>query len=327
MSAAFTSPRIRSLARTIRAGVSALALLVAATAAGALFASQQLADFMSEGPGARLLGVEEMQRRQVIGSAVLVCTAVMAAGVLLARRSPLGWLLAFLASLVGAAFAPPLLTPAAALLALAAVATWVEAQPDARLALLAPRRHPLVWGAGGVAGVAGLVAVSALTFWLARPLIDPGAQLDEGLGFEIAAGAPAGPASGGANNSMPASMPMGTPAAGAGTGALVARGMLKGTDSFHHGSGTVSLVRSPEGQHLLRFEEYAVQNGPDLFVYLTPDANGEPEAPGAVNLGMVRATRGSLNYEVPSGTDVSAFKSAVIWCRQFDVIFAVAKFE
>jgi hypothetical protein len=30
---------------------------------------------------------------------------------------------------------------------------------------------------------------------------------------------------------------------------------------------------------------------------------------------------------VPAGVDTSAFRSAVIWCRSFDVVFAVATFE
>jgi hypothetical protein len=60
-----------------------------------------------------------------------------------------------------------------------------------------------------------------------------------------------------------------------------------------------------------------------LFVVLSTSAGGySPQGP--LNLGTLRATDGNFNYEVPDGTDLSAFRSVVIWCRQFDVTFAVA---
>ena len=100
-----------------------------------------------------------------------------------------------------------------------------------------------------------------------------------------------------------------------------------GVDSFHTGSGRVLLIAAPDGRTLLRFEDYAVRNGPDLHVYLTPDPGGDVHAAGALDLGAVRATSGSLHYELPAGTDASGFRSAVIYCQPFAVVFAIATFE
>ncbi len=75
----------------------------------------------------------------------------------------------------------------------------------------------------------------------------------------------------------------------------------------------------------MRFEDFAVRNGPDLYVYLSPRADGY--AKGAIELGRLRATDGSFNTKVPDGTDVSGAKSVVVWCKQFSVLFAVARFE
>ena len=72
----------------------------------------------------------------------------------------------------------------------------------------------------------------------------------------------------------------------------------------------------------MRFEEFSVRNGPDLFVYLSPDPAGY--ADGVVELGALKATDGTYNMEVPAGTDVSGLHSVVIWCKQFAVQFAVA---
>lgn len=109
------------------------------------------------------------------------------------------------------------------------------------------------------------------------------------------------------------------------TGTLIANGELMGVDSFHTGSGDVLLVSDPDGNVILRFQDYAVRNGPDLFIYLTPDPDGDVHADGAVDLGEIRATQGFVNYEVPADVDPTTFRAAVIYCRAFSVTFAVAQ--
>lgn len=99
------------------------------------------------------------------------------------------------------------------------------------------------------------------------------------------------------------------------------QGELSGADDFHFGRGTVQLIETDSGQYTLRFEEFSVRNGPDLFVYLTRDKDSVDEA---INLGDLKATDGAFNYEVPAGTDPSQFAYAVVWCREFEVLFASA---
>lgn len=99
-------------------------------------------------------------------------------------------------------------------------------------------------------------------------------------------------------------------------------GEFYGADDFHFGRGTALLIETEPGRYTLRFEEFSVRNGPDLFVYLSPNAEGYAE--GALNLGELRATDGAFNYEVPPGTDVSQFESVIVWCRDFAVLFATA---
>src|SRR3990170_662594 len=99
-------------------------------------------------------------------------------------------------------------------------------------------------------------------------------------------------------------------------------GEFRGADDFHFGRGKALLIETGPGVYTLRFEEFSVRNGPDLFVYLSPSAEGNAE--GAINLGGLKATDGAFNYDVPDGTDLTRFKSAIVWCRQFSVLFAVA---
>jgi len=100
------------------------------------------------------------------------------------------------------------------------------------------------------------------------------------------------------------------------------QGEFRGADDFHFGRGAALLIETAPGQYVLRFEDFSVRNGPDLYVYLSDD----PESYGdsTLELGTLKATDGAFNYDVPAGTDISRFKSAVVWCKQFSVLFAVA---
>ena len=102
----------------------------------------------------------------------------------------------------------------------------------------------------------------------------------------------------------------------------LASGSFTGADDFHFGKGTASIIETAPGAYTLRFEDFSVRNGPDLFVYLSRDAKGY--AKGAVELGKLKATDGSFGYVLPAGADPTTFASAVIWCKQFAVQFAVA---
>jgi hypothetical protein len=105
---------------------------------------------------------------------------------------------------------------------------------------------------------------------------------------------------------------------------VIEQGEFQGADDFHFGEGQALLIETEPGKYILRFEDFSVRNGPDLFVYLSPDPEGYDD--GAIKLGGLKGTDGAFNYDVPEGTDVSQFKSAVIWCDQFSVLFATATF-
>jgi hypothetical protein len=100
-------------------------------------------------------------------------------------------------------------------------------------------------------------------------------------------------------------------------------GTFTGADDFHFGSGTARLIETAPGSWVVRFEDFSVRNGPDLYVYLSPDPDGY--ADDATELGTLKATDGDFNYEVPAGTDVAAARSVVVWCKQFAVMFAHAE--
>ena len=185
----------------------------------------------------------------------------------------------------------------------------------------AARRHPRVTAA--VVAIALLVGLP-LAWYFVSPLFVR-TRLDEPAPVMAAGGGPSPTATASAAGPSASADPGTTPANGAtpGTGGTSRAGTFVGADDFHFGSGRVYLMETAPGTYTLRFEDFSVRNGPDLYVYLSPDPNGY--AAGVLEVGRLKATDGSFNYELPPGTDVSGFQSVVIWCRPFSVQFASAR--
>jgi hypothetical protein len=46
-----------------------------------------------------------------------------------------------------------------------------------------------------------------------------------------------------------------------------------------------------------------------------------------VDLGQLRAFKGSQRYPVPKGVDLAKYRSVVIWCERFGVLISPADLE
>ncbi len=109
--------------------------------------------------------------------------------------------------------------------------------------------------------------------------------------------------------------------------ALVAQGTFihaNPSDPIHYGKGKVSVYRD-----LVHLEaDFEVGPGPKFHVYLVPDASVTPSTRVAqtmfVDLGRLKAFKGSQNYAVPAGVDLASYQSVVIWCEQFGVLISPA---
>lgn len=104
---------------------------------------------------------------------------------------------------------------------------------------------------------------------------------------------------------------------------VLAMGQLGFVDQLHNGKGPVRVVEVG-GQRFVRFEDVAITNAPDVHVYLSRDTGGKWVEATSLYLGVLKATNGSFNYDVPAGADVSSFKSVVVWCRAFSVLITWA---
>ena len=99
-------------------------------------------------------------------------------------------------------------------------------------------------------------------------------------------------------------------------------------DIIHVGSGQAIVYQLADGSRLLRLQDFEVDNGPELHVYLVPidpvPASIGIEIPGSVDLSALKGNIGEQNYEIPADLDLSQFKSVVIWCQPFRVPFIAA---
>ena len=189
--------------------------------------------------------------------------------------------------------------------------------------LAAARRHP---GRTGVLVAVAVVVLAPAAWYLGSPLLIRSEIQEPPIAAVVptpgpAAAEPTGTVA--APTTAPADSP--APTAAPTAAPVVRSGTFVGADDFHFGRGRATLTEAADDSHTLRFDDFSVRNGPDLYVYLSPDPDGYAE--GAIELGRLRATDGSFNTPVPPGTDVAGARSVVIGCREFAVLFAVAPLD
>jgi hypothetical protein len=94
------------------------------------------------------------------------------------------------------------------------------------------------------------------------------------------------------------------------------------------GSGTVTIYQLADGKRVLRLTDFAVDNGPDLYVRLIAADDAKDTASVAktahVELGKLKGNKGNQNYDVPENVDLSKYQVVSIWCNRFSVNFAAA---
>jgi hypothetical protein len=95
-------------------------------------------------------------------------------------------------------------------------------------------------------------------------------------------------------------------------------------DPVHYGSGKVSVYE----RTVFLEQDFNVGPGPKYHVYLVPKASIRKSEDVAntmfVDLGRLRAFKGSQRYAIPAGVDLKKFASVVIWCEAFGVLISPA---
>jgi hypothetical protein len=95
----------------------------------------------------------------------------------------------------------------------------------------------------------------------------------------------------------------------------------------HETTGTVRVLRLPDDQVIVRFEDFETSNGPVLVVWLSQNtADGDDGAfdDQYFELGPLKGNVGDQNYVVPPEVDPTGWTSVVVWCDRFNVSFGAA---
>jgi hypothetical protein len=96
------------------------------------------------------------------------------------------------------------------------------------------------------------------------------------------------------------------------------------SDPVHYGKGRVSVY-----EHTVFLEpDFEVGPGPAFHVYLVPKASirstSDVKDVMFVDLGGLRAFKGSQRYAIPAGIDLKDYQSVIIWCERFGVLISPA---
>lgn len=108
---------------------------------------------------------------------------------------------------------------------------------------------------------------------------------------------------------------------------LVASGMFihaNLSDPVHYGKGRVSVYE----RAVFIEPDFEVGPGPAFHVYLVPKASlrstSDLKDAMFVDLGGLRAFKGSQHYSIPAGVDPRNYQSVIIWCERFGVLISPA---
>lgn len=92
-------------------------------------------------------------------------------------------------------------------------------------------------------------------------------------------------------------------------------------DGIHNAEGNAKIIPLENENKVLRLENLKVTSGPDLYVYLATDKSSSD----FVDLGRLKGNIGNQNYDIPSDTDLTKYKTVLIWCKLFSVLFGSAE--
>ena len=189
------------------------------------------------------------------------------------------------------------------------------------------------WRAGLITAAAVAVVVTAV----ALPLFQPWRVFTDKVVDEALPGAV--PISTQSSSTTPPTVsgtPSTPPSSPAATTPDAPELLLTGTLITHEHAteGRVAVLRLADGSRVLRLENLATSDGPDLEVWLS-DAAVLPGRKGwhvfddgrYHNLGNLKGNHGNQNYRIPDSVKLDAFRSVAIWCDRFNVSFGAAELK
>src|SRR4051812_17209151 len=99
------------------------------------------------------------------------------------------------------------------------------------------------------------------------------------------------------------------------------------SDPVHWGKGKVSVYE----RAVFLESDFEVGPGPAFHVYLVPKTTirsaADLQGIKHLDLGGLRAFKGSQRYAIPAGVDLRDYPSVIIWCEAFSVLISPADLQ
>lgn len=112
---------------------------------------------------------------------------------------------------------------------------------------------------------------------------------------------------------------------------ILARGEFADVNAKLKGTGMVTIAENGAGARMLKLEQFAVNKGPDLKVWLSaspaPKADADIVDNAWAALGVLQSETGDQTYEIGADVDLAKYSSVVIWCEQFNKLFSAAPLQ
>lgn len=108
------------------------------------------------------------------------------------------------------------------------------------------------------------------------------------------------------------------------------KGELQNADILHRGSGRIYVIPNDLGDPkketlVLLANETVITSGPDLYIYLSGSNNSKQEKDSYINAGELKGTKGGQAYVISQPVEsLSGYTYALIYCKQFSVLFSAA---
>ena len=110
----------------------------------------------------------------------------------------------------------------------------------------------------------------------------------------------------------------------------VASGTFQKISAVLWGQGTINIYQDASNALTMRFDSFSMPNGPDLHLYLTaadaPKTSADMSANGVdkLDLGALKSSYGSQNYALTDVSDLTQYRSVVIYSSSLDLIYTYA---
>ncbi|MGH7536511.1 MAG: DM13 domain-containing protein, partial [Gemmatimonadales bacterium] len=99
------------------------------------------------------------------------------------------------------------------------------------------------------------------------------------------------------------------------------RGSFTGAEG-HKARGGFEVVADQGKAQLRLAPDFSVEKGPDVYVVLSNSPKVGKD--GSLYLGKLKKFSGEQVYDIPSGTDLSAYSHVVLWCKKYSVAMGSA---